>query len=153
MAETMAVAKFLNELNIQKHNCAMDQMRMHKMMYFSQRESMMIVNHPLFDEEFEAWRYGPVLIKVRDEYTTGHMFSGNYEALTDEEKALVLSVFKRYDRYDSWRLSTLSHAEHSWLQARRGLGIEEPCREKMTLSAIKVDATKEFLRRQGVILA
>lgn len=66
MAETLAVAKFLNELHVKKHGNAMDQMKMHKMMYFSQRESLMIFGSPLFDEEFEAWKYGPVLIGVRN---------------------------------------------------------------------------------------
>lgn len=122
MAETLAVAKFLNELHVKKHGNAMDQMKMHKMMYFSQRESLMIFGSPLFDEEFEAWKYGPVLIGVRNEYQTGHMFEGNYKTLKDKEKKLVNSVFKRYDEYNAWQLSTLSHAEHSWLQARKRFG-------------------------------
>ena len=151
--KTMAVAKFLNELHVKKHGCAMDQMKMHKMMYFSQRESLMISSNPLFDEDFEAWKYGPVLVKVRNEYQTGHMFSGAYKMLTENEKVLVESVFDRYDEYDSWQLSTLSHAEHSWLQARKGLADGEAGKRKMSLSAMKADAIREFLRRKGVVLA
>lgn len=153
MAETLAVAKFLNELYEKKHSSAMDQMKMHKMMYFSQRESLMISGVPLFDEEFEAWKYGPVLVGVRNEYQTGHMFTSDYGALDDEEKRLVNSVFERYDKYDAWQLSTLSHAEHSWEQARKGLADGEVGHEKMSLSAMKADATREFLRRKGVVLA
>ena len=153
MAETMAVAKFLNELNEKKHNCAMDQLKMHKMMYFSQRESLMVTNHPLFDDEFEAWKYGPVLVGVRNEYQTGHMFSGDYEKLKNKEMCLVKSVFDRYDEYDSWQLSTLSHAEHSWQQARKGLADGEAGNRKLSLSAMRADATREFLRRKGVVLA
>lgn len=153
MAETMAVAKFLNELYVKKHSCAMDQMKMHKMMYFSQRESLMISNRPLFDGTFEAWKYGPVLTEVRGEYQTGHMFSGVYQKLTSDEMKLVESVFDRYSGYDSWKLSTLSHAELSWLQARKGLSEGESGNRKMSLSAMKADATRELLRRQGVVLA
>lgn len=153
MAETMAVAKFLNELHFKKHDCAMDQMKMHKMMYFSQRESLMVSSNPLFDDEFQAWKYGPVLVSVRNEYQTGHMFSGKYRLLKDNEKDLVESVFNRYDEYGSWQLSTLSHAEHAWLQARKGLADGESGNRKMSLSAMKADATREFLRRKGVVLA
>lgn len=153
MAKTLAVAKFLNELHLEKHGCNMDQMKMHKMMYFSQRESLMISNSPLFDDEFEAWKYGPVLVTVRSEYQTGHMFDGEYETLEDKVKKLVESVYERYDGYDAWQLSTLSHAEHSWLQARKGLAAGEAGHEKMSLSAMKADATREFLRRKGVVLA
>lgn len=153
MAKALAVAKFLNELHVKKHGNAMDQMKMHKMMYFSQRESLMISDSPLFSEEFEAWKYGPVLVEVRNEYQTGHMFAGNYGTLKKQEKKLVNSVFERYDGYDAWHLSTLSHAEHSWLQARDGLADGEAGHEKMSLSAMKADAKREFLRRKGVVLA
>jgi len=55
MANTLAVAKELYDLYYKKHNSNMDQMKMHKMMYLSQRESLMIYNRPLFDDEFQAW--------------------------------------------------------------------------------------------------
>ena len=153
MAQTLAVAKFFNELHVKKHECAMDQMKMHKMMYFSQRESLMISGEPLFNEDFEAWKYGPVLVNVRNEYLTGHMFTGEYGKLDDAEKDLVVSVYERYDEYDAWQLSTLSHTEYSWRQARKGLADGEAGHEKMSLTAMKADATREFLRRKGVVLA
>ena len=153
MAQLLAVAKYLNELHVSKHNCEMDQMKMHKMMYFSQRESLMISGNPLFCGDFEAWKYGPVLPEVRSEYITGNMFMGTYDALTETEIQLVNDVFDRYDEYDSWQLSTLSHSESSWLKAREGLKMGEPGRNKMSLSAICVDATKEKLRRHGVVFA
>lgn len=65
--------------------------------------------------------YGPVLTEVRSEYMTGNMFAGTYDALTEDEVQLVNDVFNRYDEYDSWQLSTLSHSETSWLKAREGL--------------------------------
>ena len=48
MGSTLAVAKYMNELNLQKHGCNMDEMKMHNMMYFSQRESLMNTDNPLF---------------------------------------------------------------------------------------------------------
>lgn len=153
MAQLLAVAKYLNELYVSKHDCEMDQMKMHKMMYFSQRESLMISGSPLFDGDFEAWKYGPVLTEVRSEYMTGNMFAGTYDALTEDEVQLVNDVFNRYDEYDSWQLSTLSHSETSWLKAREGLRMGEAGRNKMSLSAMSVDATREKLRRQGVVFA
>ena len=153
MAETMAVAKYFNKLYVMKHGSNMDELKMHKMMYFSQRESLMISGNPLFNDDFQAWRLGPVLLDVRKEYMTGEPFSGDYGDLDESERELVESVFNRYDSYSSWSLSTLSHSEYSWLQARQGLSYEDPGKEKMTLSAMKVDAKKEFLRRKGVVLS
>ena len=153
MAHLLSVAKYLNKLHTEKHGYQMDEMKMHKMMYFSQRESLMIYGTPLFDGDFEAWKYGPVLTKVRSEYMLGTMFSTAKDDLTSDEKHLTKSVFDRYDVYDAWQLSTLSHAEKSWLMAREGMSLSERGAKKMSLSAMSVDAAREKLRRQGVVLA
>ena len=152
MAEMMAVARYFTELYAARHGTDMDEMRMHKMMYFAQRESLMLCDRPLFCGTFEAWKYGPVLVEFRSEYQSGGMSSRHYGGLEEREKELVRSVFDRYDRCDSWSLSTLSHGEYSWLQTRKNLSYN-PHSKEMALSAIKVDATKERLRRMGVILA
>ncbi len=153
MSKTLAVAKYLNELNVERHGCDMDEMKMHKMMYFSQRESLMNTNNPLFGDSFEAWKFGPVLRSVRNEYKRNHMFESVNETLTEEEKRLVESVFERYDSFDAWDLSSLSHEEFSWKQAREGLAPNENGSQKLSLRAMRVDAKREMLRRKGVVLA
>ena len=52
MEKTLAVAKFFNELYKSENGTDMDQMRMHKMMYLAQRESLMYNKVLLFDAEF-----------------------------------------------------------------------------------------------------
>lgn len=89
MSKTLAVAKYLNELNVERYGCDMDEMKMHKMMYFSQRESLMNTDNPLFGDSFEAWKFCPVLRSVRNEYKQNHMFESVDETLTEEEKRLV----------------------------------------------------------------
>lgn len=152
MAELLSVAKYFNELNMAQFGENMDQMKMHKMMYFSQRESLMLYDQPLFNENFEAWKFGPVLPAVRAEYTSGRLFSKVLDNLNEQEKELVQSVFERYAKYSSWDLSTLSHVETSWKNAREGLSPEQAGKQVMRLSDIKVDAAKERLRRMGVLL-
>lgn len=153
MSSALAVAKYLNELNVHKHGCGMDEMKMHKMMYFSQRESLMIDDNPLFEDLFEAWKFGPVLRNVRNEYKRDQMFTSVNETLNEKEKELVSSVFERYDSYDAWDLSSLSHEEFSWKQAREGLAPNENGSRKISLQAMRVDAKREMLRRKGVVLA
>lgn len=153
MSSTLAVAKYLNELNVHRHGCNMDEMKMHKMMYFSQRESLMITDNPLFGDLFEAWKFGPVLRSVRNEYKRDQMFESVSETLTAREQELVSSVFERYDSFDAWDLSSLSHEEFSWKQAREGLAPNENGSKKLSLQAMRVDAKREMLRRKGVVLA
>ena len=153
MANTLAVAKYLNELNFKKYGCNISEMKMHKMMYFSQREALIVTDNPLFNSEFEAWRYGPVLTEVRSQYLSGLLFRNDYGTLSEDDKKLVSEVYERYSRFSAWDLSTLSHSELSWKQAREGLRPEEQCNNKMSLSAMRVDAKREVLRRKGVFLA
>ena len=154
MANTLAVAKYLNDLCKQETGADMTEMKMHKLMYFSQREALMNTNEPLFGNDFEAWRYGPVLPEVRDEYhSTTPKFSGNYGKLSDVEKSLVAAVYTMYASRSAWTLSSLSHEEYSWKQARAGLSPDAPSQKKLSLSAMRVDAKRELLRRKGVLLA
>lgn len=41
-----------------------DEMKLRKLLYFTQRESLAITNEPLFVENFEGWKYGPVSKEV-----------------------------------------------------------------------------------------
>jgi uncharacterized phage-associated protein len=45
-----------------------DEMKLHKLMYFAQRESLIRTGEPLFDAEFQGWRFGPVLPALREVY-------------------------------------------------------------------------------------
>ncbi|MCC6230530.1 MAG: SocA family protein [Phycisphaerales bacterium] len=46
----------------------LDQMKLQKLLYFSQGWHLALGDRPLFDEDFEAWRWGPVLRSLRSEF-------------------------------------------------------------------------------------
>ena len=118
------------------------------MMYLAQRESLMYNKVLLFDAEFHGWKYGPVLVEVRSEYTTGSMFAGVLVDLSENAKSLVKSVYQRYKDFSSWKLSSLSHGELSWKCSREGLNAEENGNVLLRLADMKVDAARELLRRK-----
>ncbi len=148
MEKTLHVAKLFNELFKAENGCDMDQMRMHKMMYLVQRESLMYNKEPLFDSEFQGWKYGPVLVEVRSEYATGDMFHSVSDDLSEEAEKLVESVYQRYKKLSSWKLSSLSHGELSWKCSREGLAAEENGTVALKLADMRVDAARELLRRK-----
>ena len=89
----------------------------------------------------------------RGENSGGNMFAFVNERLDKEEQKLVDSVFERYDSFNAWDLSSLSHEEFSWKQAREGLAPNENGKRKISLSAMRVDAKRELLRRRGIVFA
>ena len=148
MEKTLCVAKYFNELFRSENDTNMDQMRMHKMMYLAQRESLMLNKEPLFDSDFQGWKYGPVLVEVRSEYTSGSMFHFVKGELSEKSKQLVQSVYQRYKKLSSWKLSTLSHGELSWKCSREGLAADDNGSTVLKLSDMRVDAARELLRRK-----
>ncbi len=120
-----------------------DEMKLHKLLYFSQRESIAITSKPMFEEEFEGWKYGPVSTKVRYAFTKDGMFSADgIKEISDENKYIAKNVILQYGSFASWKLSELSHKEQSWANARRGIPNGQNGNHKMLLEDIRKDAEK-----------
>lgn len=148
MENALNVAKYLYDSYSEYFGQPMDQMKMHKLMYFAQRESLMYEKKLLFEESFLGWRYGPVLASVRREYMAGNLFSSVTGTVSAETKKLVDSVLERYGTVSSWKLSSLSHNEFSWKCARKGLGAADNGNVELTVEAMKVDAARELAERK-----
>ena len=144
MEKTLAVAKALYDMYSDRFHTNMDEMKMHKLMYFAQKESLMYNRTALFSEDFYGWKYGPVLKSVRHEYLTGNLFADVTDTVSFSTKKLLRSVLERYGTVSSCKLSCLSHDEFSWKKARKGLGSSENGDVKLSLNAMMVDATREL---------
>lgn len=151
MENTLCVAKALYEMYYEQNGICMDEMKMHKLMYFSQRESLMYNNEPLFDGIFYGWKYGPVLKEVRSAYKNNTLASESSETLSDATLKLLKSVMERYGSLSSWKLSSLSHEEFSWKKARKGLEAADDGNVELSLDAMKVDATRELIDRRATM--
>ena len=119
-----------------------DEMKLHKLLYFTQRESLAITGNPLFIEEFEGWKYGPVSKEVRDCYTEYGMYSDNIEEISLESAYIAKNIILQYGGFESWKLSELSHKELSWRNARKCISKGENGNKKLTLDDIKIDSEK-----------
>ena len=148
MENMLSVAKMFNNLYKAEYGINMDQMRMHKMMYLVQRESLMHQKAPLFDAHVEGWMYGPVLVEERNASGTGEMFQNVSDDLSAEAKELARSVYQRYNKLSSWQLSTLSHGEVSWKHSREGLDADARGSVPLKLADMRLDAARELLRRE-----
>ena len=151
MEKTMCVAKTLYDMYYAEKGVYMDEMKMHKLMYFSQRESLMYDKEPLFEATFLGWKYGPVLTEVRSEFRAQKPFLNVVGTVSEKTLELLKNVLHRYGSLSSWKLSSLSHEEFSWKKSRVGLEAGEDGNVKMSLEAMKVDATKELVARRAAM--
>lgn len=141
MEKIINVAQYIFDeyKNITKET--IDEMKLHKLLYFAQRESLAITNEPLFEEEFEGWKYGPVCKEIRNSITVDGVidFDGD---ICDESKYIINNVILEYGSLASWKLSQLSHKEKSWRNSRAGLKDGENGSRKLRLEDIREDAKK-----------
>lgn len=119
-----------------------DEMKLHKLLYLSQRESLAITGDAMFVEEFEGWRYGPVCREVRNCFTNDGIFADNLKEISNGNAYIVKNVITQYGVYESWKLSELSHKELSWQNARIGIPDCQNGTQKLSLDDIRKDSEK-----------
>jgi len=118
-----------------------DEMKLQKLLYFSQRETFAILNQPLFNEVFEGWKYGPVSREVRTVFTEDGI-NAQTEDIKSESKYIINNIIQEYGALASWKLSALTHKETSWLNSRKGLKKQENGNVKIKMEDIREDAKK-----------
>lgn len=123
-----------------------DEMKLHKLMYFAQRESLILTGEPLFDAEFQGWRFGPVLPALREVYKA-NAFAPLEELELGADQAALDAVFDEYAETDSWNLSLLSHGEICWKRSRKGIAPHESSSKPIPLEDIRADADRMQKRR------
>ena len=142
MEKIINVAQFIFEEYKRVTKEIIDEMKLHKLLYFSQREYIAITGHELFKENFEGWKYGPVCREIRENITPDGLISGDSSKVSEEAIYIVKNIILEYGALASWKLSELSHKEISWLNSRKGLNIEENGNRILELEDIKEDAKK-----------
>lgn len=133
-----------------------DEMKLHKLLYFSQRESLIRTDALLFDATFYGWKYGPVLKEIRSAYRDGSVFSDVPEDVVLRIQPLMDVVFREYAGKDAWSLSRLTHGELSWKNSRMGIAqtanSDNPIsNEDIRKDALRIRERREKLRELGLL--
>lgn len=148
MENLLSVAGILFQRYLKENGVMMTEMKLHKLMYFVQRESFVKNERPLFEGHFHAWKYGPVLKEIRDIYLKENFqLLGNLELKEKDSDALISNIYNAFANKDPWSLSSLTHLEYSWKNARKGLSSEAACDVVMKNEDIMIDAMRVRERR------
>lgn len=118
-----------------------DELKLHKLLYFAQREALAITDEPLFEGEFQGWKFGPVCKEIRNSITPDGILDYDGD-ISDESKYIINNVIIEYGSLASWKLSQLSHEEISWKNSRVGLNPGDNGNRVLNLDDIREDAKK-----------
>lgn len=102
-------------------------MKLQKLLYYVQGFHLAVFETPLFDEEIEAWMYGPVVPSVYyhyQQYQNKGIEPSEEEilALPQKEEALFNEVLRIYGNYSAIGLMNFTHAEYPWVSTPTGRG-------------------------------
>lgn len=100
-------------------------LKLQKLLYYTQGFSLVILQQPIFEEDIKAWDYGPVVENVY------HAFKGNgSEAicpneefdtsfLSEKELELLINVYEVYGQFSALKLMNMTHEEAPWKNTPR----------------------------------
>lgn len=129
-----------------KYGKSLNQMKLQKLLYYSDAWYIAFFKKPLFEEKFQAWIHGPISPQVYDRFAnskdlysmvTKEDVSGSFsfENIPKPVKTHIRNTLKVYHKFSGSELEEMSHQEGPWIKAREGYGPTQSC---------KVELDKEF---------
>lgn len=106
----------------------MSNMKLQKMLYYQQGFHLAMFGEPLFEEEIEAWMYGPVVPSVYDNYKSYKRdgipcnVEAEFHFEKPNEEALFNEVCKVYGKFSAIGLMNMTHEELPWKSTPTGEG-------------------------------
>ncbi|MGE0086621.1 MAG: Panacea domain-containing protein [Desulfococcaceae bacterium] len=94
-------------------------MKLQKLCYYAQGYAL-AEGKLLFDDDFQAWQHGPVVYDLYDKYRN-YKWRQIAEDVGESDTSLlefITDVVSAYGRYDGAALSTMTHRENPWIDAR-----------------------------------
>ena len=142
VSTALNVAAYIMYLYETTYHERIDEMKLHKLLYFVQREALASVRTIAFEDEFRAWKFGPVILCVREAYRENTFPDVSQISFNQTLTDIIDKVFKTYSSRSSWSLSDITHCEISWRNARKGIPDGENGNNRMLLADIEKDADR-----------
>lgn len=107
--------------------------KLQKLVYYAQAWYLATHDHPLFEEDFQAWVHGPVHPGLYHQYSEfRHNPLPVYQefdssTIPSEIQVLLNEIWGVYGRYNGDELEYFTHLERPWQEARRGYKPHQHC--------------------------
>ncbi|NJN76126.1 MAG: SocA family protein [Synechococcaceae cyanobacterium RL_1_2] len=125
MYQASDIAKyFIHYANLEEDSLVTN-LKLQKLLYYSQGFSLAIFDQPLFEENIEAWQYGPVVPDIYHEYKVHgrnplpEPSDFNPETIDNEARDLVDEVYSVFGKYTGTVLANLTHQERPWFSTEQ----------------------------------
>ncbi len=143
MAETTArelangIVAFCND-----HGDLITNLKLQKLLYYAQGWYLAFHDRPLFDDPIQAWISGPVVPAVFYAFQKFKWQAINIEptdlpTFSEQVSEHIREVWTTYGSLSSYDLEISTHREMPWLNARKGLRMDEPSEAIIVIEDMK----------------
>lgn len=122
-------------------------LKLQKLVYYSQAWHLAIHGTPLFEEDFQAWVHGPVVPELFQKYKAFGWQPIKENAspdLSEDVLSFLNEVAEEYFACDAYELERMTQVEAPWNQARGDLQPDAPSN-----AAIEKEWMKEYYGARG----
>ncbi len=119
----------------------LDNLKMQKLLYYTQAWHLAFYSKPLFAGKFQAWIHGPVNREIFDRFkeskflftpiVQGDIITKNFDTLSDLDKLHIDTVLEVYGKFSGVELELMTHIEEPWKEARGSLGEFDRCENEI----------------------
>jgi uncharacterized phage-associated protein len=132
------VAECIISLSHEKH-APISNLKLQKLLYYSQAWHLALFKHPLFKEEIEAWVHGPVVPEIFRRYR-----DCKWSPIPDSKLNSVCQfrphleeVWRVYGNFTAFELERLTHSEDPWKNARIGIASDASSHNIISKSSMR----------------
>lgn len=121
----------------------MTTMKLQKLTFYAQAQALAVTGHPLFPEDFEAWKGGPVCRELYAQHRgmflihPGELAAAHPQPITNDKKAIIQSVCDHLSSHTGNALSNRTHAELPWQDARGDTPPNNSCNKTISKESIQ----------------
>lgn len=104
---------------ILKTNPNISNLVLQKLLYFIQASLLVTTGNPAFEEDIEAWMYGPVVPEVYDNFKKDKDYYNQFETnqLDSNIQEIVVNITKNLGKINPYSLVNATHGYDTWKEA------------------------------------
>lgn len=116
--------------------------KLQKLLYYCQAWSLALRGRPMFRDQIQAWKHGPVVASLYREHRGSPVVTeslGGSQALVPADDAeFANAVLNAYGARSAWSLRDLTHEEEPWIDAWERSDHGRKRGEQITADAMRV---------------
>lgn len=118
-------------------NTLITNLKLQKLVYYTQAWHIAVYKTHLFDQDFQAWIHGPVLVELYNQYKhykwypiirddlDENALNSIFNKFPNSLKELIDDIIEEYFTMEAYALEYETHHEDPWLIARNGIPNDE----------------------------